>query len=720
MWRRVHSYIGLGALLVLIAVALSGAVLATRPLLEAASAPAVNAGESVAALVERTLLANPDIEIDRIKRLPSGRYEMRYGNGGRLVSGALNPLTGEIAPSASKSPLYKFMTDLHRSLFLGKLGRAIVGFAALAMGVLSVSGLLLVIRKTGGIKALFAPIRGKFSERWHTVLGRLAFVPLIILAVTGCYLVLITFDVLPSGSETPPRMPESAEELAYVPPHELAALNDIVLADMREITFPIPGDWFDVFALKTNAGHIFIDQFTGALISTEPYTLAQKTMEWMYLLHTGEGAGLWALVLLLGALMVPFFSITGLVVWWRRIRGGMGKVAGNSPAQTADTVILVGSEGNTTWGFAKELHSALRDSGSKVHIAGLGGLRPAYPAAREIIALASTYGDGGPPQNAARFEKRMAGFTPASGQGFSVLAFGDTAFSHYCAFGQKVDAAFAGKNMARNIPYFEIDKQSSQSFAAWGQQRGLALDYTPPRPKTHKLVLEARADFGADIGAPISVLRFRPVRKMRHVAGDLIAILPPNSTIPRYYSLASASAEGFVEICVSNRAGGLCSGYLCGLQQGDEIDGFIAYNPDFKMPRRDAVIMIGAGTGIAPFAGMIRQNQRGNPIDLFWGNRHPNSDFLYENEIKSWLDDGRLTAFHPAFSRIDPKSYVQDVLRRSEQHLRDRLRHGATVMVCGSQQMASAVRAEIDLLAGDVGTSLAALKRARRYREDVY
>ena len=110
--------------------------------------------------------------------------------------------------------------------------------------------------------------------------------------------------------------------------------------------------------------------------------------------------------------------------------------------------------------------------------------------------------------------------------------------------------------------------------------------------------------------------------------------------MPRFYSLASARRDGFVEIVVKKHPGGLCSGQLVSLEPGQSVDAFVRPNPSFRAGRGKAgLILIGAGTGIAPLAGMIRNNARRLPVHLFFGMRHPASDFLYGEELSAWQDE---------------------------------------------------------------------------------
>jgi sulfite reductase (NADPH) flavoprotein alpha-component len=117
---------------------------------------------------------------------------------------------------------------------------------------------------------------------------------------------------------------------------------------------------------------------------------------------------------------------------------------------------------------------------------------------------------------------------------------------------------------------------------------------------------------------------------------------------------------------------------------------------------------------------MIRHNTPRRSLDLYWGGRHPQKDALYSGDINDWIQTDRLHRFGPAWSRADPSVYVQDRIRDDRTRLIDRLQSGATIMVCGGTEMATAVRSEIDILAAEIGLSVHELKRRNRYLEDVY
>lgn len=727
MWRSFHSWIGLALSLLLMVTAITGIVLATEPVYDRVTARGASSALTVADFLRHIAEANPRAEPERIQRSEIGDLKLTYAQGGRRSTRVVDPETGKFARKRKRPEIYEFMRDLHRSFLLGDNGRIVAALSGLAMTFMVVTGIAVLLRRLGGWRQAFSAIYSRDAGGLHSIAGRLTLLPLLILSVTALYLSALTFDLIEAGSGKAPAYPESLEELDPVAPWDLHALQALPLSAVQEIVYPIPEDWFDVWAVKTASEWIFIDQFTGDELRRDPLAVSGRIYDFVMLLHTAKGAWPWAIVLMLAAAAIPFFAVTGAMVWWRGKREGRGRIRGNASVGQAEALILVGSETGTTWGFARALHDGLVRAGIPARLSSMNELRRSYPRLRKLIVMAATYGDGDAPKTASRFLSRLAQFAPAGDLDHVTLAFGDKAFPAYCAYAHQIAGALEERLGKATLPTFEIDKQSAQSFEHWCGQLGpflgteVAVTYVPRKPRTRKLRLVQRGVFGADLGATTVVLRFQGAKIPAHRPGDLAQVYAPGCDVPRLYSLgSSAQRDGFLEMVVRKVDGGLCSSWLCGLQCGDQIDLAILRNERFQMPARRPVIMVGAGTGIAPFTGMIRHNRKGRPVDLFWGGRDPRADALYAAEIADWSANGQLSRFAPAWSRTDRRDYVQDRIRAERSHLIERLKQGATIMVCGGTAMAAAVRAEIDALAADAGLSLDELKRRNRYLEDIY
>ncbi|MGB3864632.1 MAG: cytochrome P450 [Xanthobacteraceae bacterium] len=174
---------------------------------------------------------------------------------------------------------------------------------------------------------------------------------------------------------------------------------------------------------------------------------------------------------------------------------------------------------------------------------------------------------------------------------------------------------------------------------------------------------------------------------------------------PRYYSISSAPAVdpmrcsvtvGVVEGPAASGRGtykGICSNYMAGRRVGDTIYATIRETKaGFRLPEDVSrpIVMIGPGTGLAPFRGFLqaRAAQKAGgaalgPSLLFFGCRHPEQDFLYADELKAFADQG-LTELHVAFSRAGTeKTYVQHVIAQQKDRVWDLIEKGAIIYVCG-------------------------------------
>ncbi|HGH0371153.1 TPA: NADPH-dependent assimilatory sulfite reductase flavoprotein subunit [Yersinia enterocolitica] len=227
-------------------------------------------------------------------------------------------------------------------------------------------------------------------------------------------------------------------------------------------------------------------------------------------------------------------------------------------------------------------------------------------------------------------------------------------------------------------------------------------------------------------------------------ADQLVALLRPLT--PRLYSIASSQAETENEVHITvgvvrydidgrPRTGG-ASGYLADrLEMDGDIRIFIEHNDNFRLPvnPETPVIMIGPGTGIAPFRAFMQQREADGATGKNWllfGNPHFTEDFLYQVEWQRYVKDGLLTRIDLAWSRDQAhKIYVQDKLREQGAELWNWIQQGAHIYVCGdANRMAKDVEQvllDVVALHGAMDAEqadeyLSELRLARRYQRDVY
>ncbi|MEZ5719763.1 MAG: PepSY domain-containing protein [Burkholderiaceae bacterium] len=728
-WKTLHRWLGLTVGTVALVLGLTGALLALDPVQQAWQAPAAPDDLPVATLVERVTRTVAGIE--EIRRLPSGAIVAFSFAGDQAQASYVDPADGKVLGPWQPSALPRWVKNLHRSLLLGDAGRWGAAGIALAMGLICVSALVLLLRRMGGWRRLGARVRGSLAQRIHVVAGRIVLAILLLTSITALTMSASTLGLVALDAGTEPEVASVAAGQPDLPGAQLALLQNIPVRDLRKLNFPAAADPQDTWKAATRQGEAWIDRYSGQMLASQDTTMAQKVYDWALVLHTGEGAWSWAVVLGFVGASVLLFWWSGVVIWWQA-RRLVPHISGNSPLAQADVLLFVASEGGSTWGFAQALHEALAHSGHRVHTGALEHFQTA-PATRQVFVLAATYGEGQAPAHAKDALERIAKLT-ASAVPVTVLGFGDRQYPAFCAFAEALEQTLRARGWPALLPLECIHQQSSQQFTRWGQALAqalgepLVLDYVPRVPPTTALTLVARQGYREHSDEPTAILRFAwpaqggGARLGHFAAGDLVGILAPGSAVPRYYSLASGSQDGFLEICVRLLPGGLCSTHLLGLQPGDSIAAFIRSNPGFALPRtRRPVLLIGAGTGVAPLAGFIRRNDRHIPMVLYFGGRDPAQDFYFGPEIQRWLAEGRLARVQTVFSRIpEGGGYVQDALRRDAERVRALLAQGALVRVCGSRAMAKGVAEALDAILAPLHLSVAQLKAKERYAEDVF
>ncbi|WP_426704093.1 assimilatory sulfite reductase (NADPH) flavoprotein subunit [Staphylococcus shinii] len=234
---------------------------------------------------------------------------------------------------------------------------------------------------------------------------------------------------------------------------------------------------------------------------------------------------------------------------------------------------------------------------------------------------------------------------------------------------------------------------------------------------------------------------FTPVSLEPHMLPQLLRKLPP-----REYSIASSNQVNPYSVDITVRVvkyeshrrerQGVCSGQLADRTQiGDKIPVYLKKNPNFKFPYNNhtPVIMIGAGTGIAPYRAFLQEREhlqlKGNQW-LIFGNQNYDADFLYRSDLESWLEKGVISKLDLAFSRdTENKIYVQHRIEENGADFYKWLRNGATVYLCGDKdEMAKGVHQSLvnvlvqhgDFTQAQAEDYLTELIKNQRYQRDVY
>ena len=228
-------------------------------------------------------------------------------------------------------------------------------------------------------------------------------------------------------------------------------------------------------------------------------------------------------------------------------------------------------------------------------------------------------------------------------------------------------------------------------------QRKLNIAYLPERVVKQYASIVKQDIPETKIGL-LDLLKIYPVQDTAQFE-EVISILEPIT--PRLYSISSSpeAHSGEVHITVAKDyftineelKYGLCSAHLAALPMDCEIEFYVHKNNEFRLPAEDKdVIMIGPGTGIAPFRSFLAERDAtGAPGRnwLFFGEQKFASDFLYQTELQSWVETGVLTRLNVAFSRDQQqKIYVQHKIQKHGAAFFEWLEGGAYVYICGKKE----------------------------------
>jgi sulfite reductase (NADPH) flavoprotein alpha-component len=524
------------------------------------------------------------------------------------------------------------------------------------------------------------------------------------------------------------------------------------------------------------------------------------------------------------------------------------------PAKRAPLTILFGTESGNAEALAAQTRKAAAKLGFAPKVVDMADFSPAQAAATEnLLIVASTWGEGDPPQRAVDFyEALLADDAPRFEKTrFAVLALGDRAYAQFCEIGRKIDERLAALGGARITERIECDLDFETPATGW-------IDSTLERLNAEVGTKDAGASvihvdfarpggdaptrarpFEAEIVESVRLSGSRSTSDTHHVAvslegsgilyepGDSLGVVPSNdpaladavlkaaglgadeklrgalierldiSTLtakqledfaretktqvlpaawatgrqiidlletapgaltaeqltallrplpPRHYSIASSrkAVGDEAHLLVAGlrytshgreRAGVASVDITARHREGDRLKVFLRGNPHFRLPADGdrPIIMVGPGTGLAPFRGFLQEREAvgaGGRNWLVFGHRNYTHDFLYQLELQDWLKGSLLTRLDVAFSRDQPeKRYVQNTLWDARADLYAWLKDGAALYVCGdANAMAKDVHATLLRILADQGrqdeaaakAELDAIRRDGRYLRDVY
>lgn len=727
IWRYSHLALAISSFLFIVVASVTGIILAFEPISNQLKPYSI-------ADIDRITLSETIKHLqDEYEEVISIKIDNNHlvsasviTNKGEDKTFYIHPKTGKkIGNLIEKAPIFKFATNLHRSLFLKTIGRFFVGLVSFLLLLISLSGVVLIVKRQRSVKHFFSKIvKDHFYQYYHIIFGRLSLLPIIVITLTGVYLSLEKFSVITYPTTSHQINFETLKSEPAILATDFPVFKNIFLKDIRYVEFPFSLDIEDYFVIQLIDKEIAVNQKTGEILSKIEYPFTKITSYYSTLLHTGQGSILWSVILLLAACSILFFIYSGFAMTLKRRKS---KIKNKFKKHESEYVILVGSENGSTIQFANLLHQALLNTGKISFLSELNGF-DFYPKMKHLVIITATYGQGDAPTNATRFQKLIQKNSIKKPFNYSVVGFGSLAYPHFCKFAYDIDAMLQKiPNSKRDLEVFTVNNQSFETFSQWVNTWAVCKNLLLSLPKTFVTKKKPKQyDFEVIDKQPIQqnetfLISLQQAKKRPFKSGDLLAIFPKGENRERLYSIGKIGNHKLI-LSVKRHKKGVVSNFLNQLQIGELLKATIIKNKDFHFPQNATqVVLIATGTGIAPFLGMLSKNKSAKTY-LFWGGRTKESFAIYRNFIDEKLRSKQLTELHLALSREQKeKRYVQHLLKEKSNFIAKIFQNKGVLMLCGSVTMQKEVTQILDTICKEkLQKSLSFYKNKKQLKIDCY
>jgi sulfite reductase (NADPH) flavoprotein alpha-component len=593
-WFQIHWFIGITAGSVLVLIGLTGAVLSFRaeivdainPELRHMANPNGAAALLPAALVEHLQASHPARQIaaltvfaepGRPARVNFAPPEGQRQGEVRLV----DPWTAELLPVPKGDAFFEFVEHLHRWLLLPRdAGKPVTGTLAVGLLILALSGLYLrwprrPLAWQAWLKLDFALTGRAFLWNLHAVFGTVVLLVYLVSSLTGMYW---AFDAVRSTVDNAAgegRMVRTQRmQSGAAPPAQAAAVPKPDLQRVwRSFLEETNGDWslvtlrlptrnasqLEATYLRTHPEHerarnrLYLDAATGETARHERYAdkpLAGRLVNSIYPMHMGTYWGLpGRIVMLLSSLGLALFAITGWMLYLGRRRtkravrderARLNPVLHPQPAGPgAEPVLLTfASQTGQAERIALQTAAVLQSAGIAVVLQPLVRLSvDALRHYRKVLLVASTFGDGDPPDGLRAFARQFARQTGAGLQHvhYGLLALGDRQYANFCGFGRALDHDLRGHGAQALFPMIEVSNGDAGAIARWQQSLAEAFEVQSGAWQAHepqaapfepwRLVRRTLLNAGSQ-GDPLFELELTNPGSADWMPGALVEVLP--------------------------------------------------------------------------------------------------------------------------------------------------------------------------------------------------
>ncbi len=730
LWRVTHLWLAIISTIFLLIASITGAILSFEPIYQKTHPYQVKKADDLLLSEAITNITAQHEEVLNISRDKNGFVSIQTIDSDTPFY--VDPFTGLKIGELIRTPrIFEFSRSLHRSLFLGQIGRFLIGLVSVILLFMALSGFFLILKKQGGIKNYFSKvIKNDFYKDYHTRFSRWLILSIIVLGATGTYLFMERFNLV-----VIPPLDHSIDEtrLTEEPKQPLSSFepfNTYTLEDLRELNFPFAEFPEEYYEVKLKNKELLVNQFNGTVISELDYPLVKLAYQLSFNLHTGEGTIIWASVLGLTGIGILFFIYSGFAIYLKRDKS---KIINPYSKDDSEIIILVGSEQGSTMRFARALQKSLLKLQHKVHLTGMDEYE-SFKNMEQLLVLTSTYGVGEAPENAKKFIHKVRNTKQQQPFQYAVLGFGSTAYPDFCQFAIESNAQLSqGTEATQLVPLHKVDNESKDEFMHWVQALGTKTgqkisideqDLAIPKRKQLPFLVTEKCDSPNSSDQTFLLTLKSSKRKLKaYQSGDLLSVIPPGESRERLYSMSVDNEASTITLSIRKHDMGICSSYLSESNIGNKVLGNLKTNPAFHLPKEaPGVIMIANGTGIAPFLGMINDSPLKQHISLFWGGRNTASYQLYQEQLDRAVTTGKLNKLITAFSREgDEKQYVQDAISKELRWITTALSQGHVIMICGGLSMQQAVEKVLaEHLKKGSGLSLNHLKMCGQIKTDCY